>query len=83
MNEKKIINFITIIILAMICINVAGIFLYKHERMNMLEKNPIYFALGIGFAGLGAGILLALFRSYLIPKELNQTLARISNHVKR
>ena len=78
MNQKRWINFMTIIVLAVICIHIAGIFLYKHESMNILDKQPIYFALGIGFAGLGSGILLTLLKNFILPAELNNELTSIS-----
>ncbi len=67
---KEIINTITVIIIAIIFIMIAGIFLYKHENADILDKNPIYFALGIAFAGGGSSIIFNLLQKNILPSHL-------------
>ncbi len=74
---KHIINIITIIIIAIIFILIAGNFLYIHENSSVLEKNPFYFALGIAFASGGASILFSLFSKNILPTELSEEISNI------
>lgn len=74
---KHIINIITVIIIAMIFILIAGNFLYIHENSDVMEKNPIFFALGLAFAGGGSSILFNLVSKNFLPKELHNEISEI------
>ena len=78
LNQKNI-NVLTIFILALIFIHIAGICLYKHEHTDIRHKNPIYLAMGFGFAGLGGSILLSLLEARLLPKPLREEILMLRN----
>jgi hypothetical protein len=79
MIYKDVINTITIIVIALIFIMIAGIFLYKHENCNILEKNPMFFALGIVFASGGASILFNLITKSILPDDLKERINTIKS----
>ncbi len=77
---KHYINVLTIIAIAITFILISGIFLYIHEHSEVLTKNPLYFALGIAFAGGGSSILFELFSRNMLPVELHQEIENIKSN---
>lgn len=76
---KHYINLLTVIIISVIFILIAGIFLYLHESQDLEKKEPIYFAMGIVFASGGASIIFNMFIKNLLPTELYDEI----DHIKK
>ena len=69
---------IIILIFSIICIYIAGTVLYIHDNMPNGKKNPIYFALGIAFAGTGGSILTKFLFNTVLPNKINKEIFKYS-----
>lgn len=79
MTHIKPINLAIIIVMSIGFIFLGGVFMYKHHSVPYAEKNPIYFAFGIAFAGGGGRLLTSLIMSYMIPNEVLGDMNKIKN----
>ena len=61
------INFAIVIVIAIIFIFIGGSCLYMHNKTDDTKKNPLYFALGIAFAGAGGSIISHAAMGVMIP----------------
>ena len=75
-NNKKI-GLLTVVILAMIFICTGGAFLYKHNKDPLEKRNPIYFSLGIAFAGAGGSIISGIAQAVLVPPHIRSHINEI------
>lgn len=64
------INLATIIIISFGFIFLGGAFFYIHNEPGIAEKNPFFWALGIGMASGGGALLIGILNKHLLPKEL-------------
>ena len=67
--DKKI-GFLIVLLLAIVLILIGGSFLYKHNQAHPHERNPLYFAIGIAFAGGGGQIISSIAWALLIPPHI-------------
>lgn len=76
-NFEKKIGLLTVILIAMILILVGGGFLYKHGQLPPHARNPLYFAIGIAFAGGGGQIISSIAQAILIPPNIRSHINEI------
>ena len=76
-NYGKYVNYAIIIIIAISCIFLGGIFIYKHDSATITEKNPIYFALGIAFAAIGGKLISSMVLNSILPESINNNIKEI------
>jgi hypothetical protein len=69
-NYSKYVNYAIIIIISIAFIFIGGVFIYKHESVPFAQKNPIYFALGIAFAGSGGKIVSSMILNTVLPPDV-------------
>jgi hypothetical protein len=69
-NYSKYVNYAIIIIISISFIFIGGVFIYKHESATFAEKNPIYFALGIAFAGSGGKLVSSMILNSILPPDI-------------
>jgi hypothetical protein len=69
-NYSKAVNNAIIIIISIAFIFIGGVFLYKHDSVPFAEKNPIYFALGIAFAGSGGKLVSSMILNSILPPDV-------------
>ena len=65
---------LTIIIIGIIFLLISSIFLDIYDNSNILERNPIYRALGFGFATTGGAVIFNIISNLLIPSDLKEDL---------
>lgn len=69
-EPNKKIGLVIVILLAMSFICLGGAFLYKHSQAPMEVRNPLYFAMGVAFAGAGGSIISGLAQAVLVPHHI-------------
>jgi hypothetical protein len=69
-NYSKSVNNAIIIIISIAFIFIGGVFLYKHDSVPFAQKNPIYFALGIAFAGSGGKLVASMILNAMLPPDV-------------
>jgi hypothetical protein len=69
-NYSKSVNNAIIIIISIAFIFIGGVFLYKHDSVPFAQKNPIYFALGIAFAGSGGKLVSSMILNAMLPPDV-------------
>ncbi len=78
--NQQLVNILTIIVISFVCIYISGICSHLYESKDKNRRNPVFWALGIGFAGLGAGILLMLLEIHFLPEHIRVELVRMRRH---
>ena len=68
-GDRKI-GFVIVVILAITFIFIGGAFIYKHGSDPLEKRNPLYFALGIAFAGAGGQIISGIAQAILVPPHI-------------
>jgi len=64
------IDFAIIVMVAMIFIYIGGASMYMHSKMSDEKKNPLYFSIGIAFAGAGGSIISHMVMGALVPPNI-------------
>lgn len=67
--DKKM-GLLIVILLSITLILIGGSFLYKHNQARPHERNPLYFAIGIAFAGGGGQIISSIALALLVPSHI-------------
>jgi hypothetical protein len=73
-NYRKYVNYAIVIVISIAFIFIGGVFIYKHESVTYAEKNPIYFALGIAFAGSGGKLVSSMVLNSILPPDIKSNL---------
>jgi hypothetical protein len=76
-NYRKSVNYAIIIVISIAFICIGGVFLYKHNSATYAEKNPIYFALGIAFAGSGGKLVSTIVLNSILPQDVKDDIKNL------
>lgn len=79
MNNNTVI-LLTTIIIALILINIGGIFFDIHNNLPYKYNEPIYWPLAIGFSSAGGILIVRLILRTLLPSSIYLNMRDITDY---
>lgn len=80
MLSRKIVNLLTIILIAMSFICIGGVFNDLSNSQDMHMRQPLFWPLAIGFSSAGGGLILGLVLKHFLPFELIEEMRNIKKY---
>ncbi len=80
-TDKKI-GLLIVVILAVSFIFIGGSFLHTYNQAPTAERNPLYFAIGIAFAGAGGQSIAGMIQALLVPPHIRSQMNDIRTSKK-
>lgn len=65
-----IVALLILLVYAFASILLGGMFIYFYNIAGVHDRNPLYWALGIAFAGSGGAIISKIIMAVLLPADL-------------
>ena len=78
--KKETTILLTTIVIALILINIGGIFFDIHNNIPYRYNEPIYWPLAIGFSSAGGLLIIRLILRSILPRDIYLNMRDISEY---